>query len=102
MKKKQMLGVLMLFCMFLTVGCAAHVHTIGTGPSPTADTEEVRQWYWLWGMIPMNEVDTNEMAAGAENYEITTEFTALDCLINIFTSLVSIQSRTVTIKKLPN
>jgi hypothetical protein len=97
--RRRIIGMLMIFCMLLTIGCAAHVHTIGSGPPPTAVTEESRQWYVLWGLVPINEIDSYEMAEGAEDYEITTEITPLDFVINIFTSLVTVNSRTVKVKK---
>ena len=61
--------------------------------------DEERQWYVLWGLVPINEVDTNEMADGATDYEIKTETSGLDIVINIFTSVISVVSRTVTVTK---
>ena len=39
------------------------------------------------------------MAGGTTDYEIKTEHTVLDFVISIFTGLVSIHSRTVTVTK---
>ncbi|MBU1701293.1 MAG: hypothetical protein KJ970_12415 [Candidatus Eisenbacteria bacterium] len=79
-------------------GCAAHVHKVGAGPSGN-DIVEARQWYILWGLVPLNEVDSNVMAAGAKDYEITTSQQPLDIIINIFTGIVTVNSRTVTVTK---
>ncbi|MDO9576918.1 MAG: hypothetical protein Q7J16_03455 [Candidatus Cloacimonadales bacterium] len=49
--------------------------------------------------MPLNEVDTNQMAGGAANYEIKTEQSAMDIIMNLFTSCVTVYSRTVTITK---
>jgi hypothetical protein len=49
--------------------------------------------------VPINKVDTNAMAAGATNYQIKTEASALDVIINIFTEYVTVMSRTVTVTK---
>ena len=84
--------------MLFVIGCAAHVHKVGNGAQGT-DTMEARQWYVLWGLVPINEVDTNTMAAGATDYEITTEHTGLDFIINVFTSAVTVNSRTVSVRK---
>jgi hypothetical protein len=63
------------------------------------DTEQERQWYVLWGFVPINSVDTKVMAKGAKDYEIKTETNALDVVINIFTSAVTVYSRTVEVKR---
>ena len=58
-----------------------------------------RQWYVLYGLVPINEVDTNAMAGAATDYEIMTQHTGLDVIINIFTGAISINSRTVIVRK---
>ena len=88
----------MLFVMVAASGCMAHTHVVGSGGSGDEFVEK-RQWYVLWGLVPINEVDTVEMADGASNYTIDTERSALDIIINIFTGLVTVHSRTVTVTK---
>jgi hypothetical protein len=39
------------------------------------------------------------MAGNTSNYEIKTQATALDFVMNIFTGIVTVNSRTVTMKK---
>ena len=78
--------------------CAVHMHKIGTGAAG-ADVIAQRQWYVLWGLVPLNNVDTAVMSAGATNYDIRTETTVLDFVINVFTGIVTVNSRTVTVKK---
>ena len=60
---------------FLTIivlmGCSAHVHTVGMGPQ-IGEVESARQWYALYGTVPLNTVDTGAMANGADDYEIKT------------------------------
>ena len=89
---------LLLFVMVAASGCATHTHVIGNGGEGTEILEE-RQWYVLWGLVPINDVDTVEMADGASNYTIETEQSALDVIINIFTGLITVYSRTVTVTK---
>jgi hypothetical protein len=99
MKKTALkLSGLLLAVMFLFASCATHVHTIGDGAQTGVEQQE-RQWYVLWGLVPINEVDTKEMAGDAEDYTITTEQEALDVIINIFTTYVTVVSRTVTVEK---
>lgn len=91
-------SVALILALLFVVGCSSHIHTIGDGPK-SGDMIEARQWYVLWGFVPLNNVDTNVMAAGADDYEIVTELSALDIIISIFTSAVTVYSRTVTVTK---
>jgi len=97
MRKTVLLVVLAAVMLFL-VGCAAHTHVVGNG-AQTGSMEQQRQWYVLWGLVPINDVDTKTMAAGTTDYTIKTEQSALDVVINIFTSWVTVYSRTVTVTK---
>lgn len=94
------IGFVIMICLFVLAwaGCAAHIHKVGKGAMGNQYIEQ-RQWYVLWGLVPINEVDTVDMAAGANDYTITTELSALDVLINLFTAEISIVSRTVTVEK---
>ena len=85
------------------IGCATHVHNIGVGPQ-IGHKVTARQWYLLYGLVPLNSVDTNEMANSAENYEIQTQTGPIDIVLafglGLFTygiGPVIIQSRTVTV-----
>ncbi len=98
MIKKLMSMVLVFLMLFIMVGCMANISKVGTGAQGSEMLQE-RQWYVLWGLVPINNVDSNAMAAGAENYTLKTEQSALDVIINIFTSYVSVVSRTVTVTK---
>ena len=93
---KKVGAVLMLAVMMFMVGCAAHTHVVGNGAQGNEVTQQ-RQWYVLFGLVPINNVDTEQMAAGTADYTIKTEQSALDVIINIFTSAVSVCSRTVTV-----
>lgn len=97
---KQVIGII-LIALFLSLGisgCFTNQHIVGDG-SQGKETVETRQWYVLWGLVEMNEVDTKEMAAGSEDYTIVTEFTPVDFVISIFTGIVSIAPRTVKVEK---
>ena len=90
--------VLILIMILLFIGCSTNIHTIGNGPQKN-EVQEARQWYVLYGLVPLNEVNTQEMAGNATDYEIKTEQSFIDGLINCFTSAVSVTSRTVTVTK---
>lgn len=98
MNKKiiSLLALTVIVC--LLAGCTAHIHKVGQG-AQGAEKTEARQWYVLWGLVPINEVNTSELAEGATDYTIKTEHSALDVIINIFTTYVSVVSRTVTVTK---
>jgi hypothetical protein len=91
-------AVLLIVGILFVIGCAAHVHQVGKGAQGN-ETMEARQWYVLWGLVPINEVDTNIMAGQTTDYEITTTITPLDFIINVFTGIVTVYSRTVTVQK---
>ena len=83
---------------FVLASCMTHVHTVGQGPQ-TYETVTERQWYVLWGLVDINAPDTAEMAAGADDYEITTEFTVLDVVIGMFTGIATVYPRSVSVTR---
>ena len=95
-----------LIISMLFISCATHVHTVGYGPQSGVKAT-ARQYYLLWGLVPLNTVDTNEMAGTdingnqIENYEIQTQFGVLDIAINWISLATTagffISSRTVTV-----
>ena len=95
---KKHLIITGIFLSILFVGCATHVHTVGTGPQ-IGQVETATQWYALYGLIPLNTVDTAAMAGGAANYEIQTQLAPLDIIIGGITSYVTVNRRTVTVTK---
>lgn len=96
MKKLTAIGLILI--LLFMVACSANIHVIGNGPQ-THEVVKARQWYALWGLLPINDVDTNQMAGGATDYQIKTERSATDIILNIFTGYVTIYSRTVTVTK---
>ncbi len=90
--------LIMIFALATLQGCYTMKHTVGDGAKGNV-TEEARQWYVLWGLVPINTVDSKEMARGARDYTVTTQMAPLDVLINIFTTYVTIVSRTVTVQR---
>ena len=95
----------------LFISCATHLHTVGHGPQ-TGIKVTSRQFYLFYGLVPLNSVDTNEMAGIDSNgnyitdYEIKTQTGPIDIVLafglGVFTYGIGpaiIQSRTVTITK---
>ena len=100
MLRKFSAAVLILGILFV-IGCSTHVHKVGNGAqgNDMNDMIEARQWYVLFGSVPLNEVDKNVMAGGATDYEIKTQANLIDVVIGVFTAAVSVSSRTVTVRK---
>ena len=93
-----------IFTSFIIIGylvvvsCSAHVHTIGDGPQ-SDEAVSARQWYVLFGLVPLNSVDVGEMSDGASDYEINTRTSFIDAIIGGFTGMVTVSCRSVTVTK---
>jgi hypothetical protein len=98
MLRKSVILAISMVVLLSMIACSAHVHQVGRGPQ-TGQEMQARQWYILFGLVPLNDIDTNQMAGGAADYQITTEQSFLDIVINWFTSAVTVYSRTVTVTK---
>jgi len=98
MRRKLVMACFALAMVGLLSSCMTNLHKVGTGAAGSNVTEQ-RQWYILWGLVPLNQVDSNAMAGGSPNYEIKTQMNVLDVVMNIFTSAVTVYSRTVTVTK---
>jgi flagellar basal body-associated protein FliL len=96
---KKIFPIIMAAIMMVSiVGCYAQTFVVGNG-AQQSQTQETRQWYILFGLVPLNTVDTHSMAGATTDYTIHTEQTFLDVVMNIFTSAVTVYSRTVTVTK---
>jgi hypothetical protein len=93
---KAFLGIFLLV-IFLS-SCMSLTHVVGTGASSSVATEK-KQWYALWGLVPINEVDSKAMAGGASNYTIKSKVKFVDYVISAFTSAVTINVQTVSVLK---
>lgn len=97
MKRKISHIIILTVLTVILISCSAHVHRVGNGPQGSR-TEEARQWYVLWGLVPINDAQTaNMVPADVNDYEIKTEQSFLDVIINIFTGSVTVYSRTVKV-----
>jgi hypothetical protein len=93
---KAFFGIFLLV-IFLS-SCMGLTHVVGTGASSNVATEK-KQWYALWGLVPINEVDSKAMAGGASNYTIKSKVKFVDYVISAFTSAVTINCQTVSVVK---
>jgi len=97
MKTRKSIFLVMVLA-FLLSSCMALTHVVGTGGSSGTTTEK-KQWYALWGLVPINEVNSKAMAEGAENYTIKSQEKFVDLVISAFTSIVTITVQSVSVQK---
>ena len=105
--------VICLIISMIFIGCATHLHTVGIGPQ-TGVTQVSRQYYLIFGLVPINSVDTKELVGidlngnPIENYEIKTQRTGVDFAIQMGLFIITapigglgglLSSRTVTVTK---
>lgn len=95
---RKLSAVLLIVVILFVIGCATHVHQVGNGAQGN-ETMEARQWYILWGLVPINNVDTNTIAAQTTDYEITTSITPVDFIINVVAGSITVNCRTVIVRK---
>ncbi len=96
---RRMVSLIVLAAFLLAfVGCTMHTHVVGDGAQQGVKMEK-RQWYVLWGLVPINDVNSDTMAGGSTDYTIKTEQSVVDVIINIFTGFITVNSRTVTVTK---
>ncbi len=99
--KKVYIFLTCLFVLFAPLsGCYTMNNTIGSGAPDGAPVAEDRQWFLLWGLVPLNNVDGGKMAQAnglQTNYTIQTQQSIIDVVLNIFTGFVSLYSRDVKI-----
>ena len=78
--------------------CYTLEHTVGNG-AQTGVSSKKQQWYALWGLVPLNDVDSKSMAGGAADYTIKSQHTFLDLIISGFTNFVTVNVKTVEVTK---
>lgn len=96
--KKILSGFVIVLLITSLVGCMTLNHTVGNGPKKNR-TETQRQWYVLFGLVPINQVDSQAMAGDASDYEITSQITFVDGVITAFTSIATVYCQSVTVTK---
>lgn len=96
--KKLCLPLALVLVLFAAPGCYTFSHTVGGGGAG-GETVEEAAWFALWGLVPLSEPDSGDMAGEATDYTVTTEFTVIDIIISFFTGWVTIHKQTVTVQK---
>ena len=97
--RKIVIILTLIALLVISTACSTHLHVVGNGGQGSRTVSQT-QWFALWGLISIGDtVDTNAMAGGASDYTITTEATLVDSVIGMFTGMVTISRRTVTVTR---
>jgi len=106
MKKIKLSSVIVISVLgLLLTSCNATMHTVGSGGKgngkPGQYDAKKKQWYLFWGLLPLNKVDSKDLAGGAENYTVRTTTSFGDGLISIIpvTSWFGLRTQTVRVSK---
>ena len=97
MKKVFQTAMCLVLCTTLLTSCFTTTHVVGAGGS--GETVEAKQWFALWGLVPLNNVSSQQMAGGKTDYTVTTTFSFVDKLIGVVTGFVTIYPMSVKVKK---
>jgi hypothetical protein len=81
----------------LASGCMVHSHTVGLGASGTGE-QVTRQYYCLFGLVRINEVDVQRLAPELTSYTVETKYGAFDFLIAPLLLPLTATSRTVVVR----
>jgi hypothetical protein len=93
--KVLVVAIMMAFTMS---SCYTMTHQVGKGAQGSS-VEKGKQWFALWGLVPISKADSKTMAGGATDYTITTKHSFIDLIISGFTNIVTISVKTVEVKK---
>lgn len=82
---------------FAATGCVSHQHVVGLGPTGTGSVS-ARQYYVLFGLLQVNEVDTQRFAPELTSYAIDTRFSLTDLVLTTLLLPLTVTTRTITVK----
>lgn len=94
--KHRRSGLLAASLLMLLCGCMGHTHVVGVGPTGLG-TESVRQYYMLFGLVPLNDVDVQRVTGNLSGYEIQSDYGFMDFVLSPLLILFTGTSRTVTV-----
>ena len=90
-------ALLLALAVTLPSGCHTIRHDVGGGATQGVQVAQEKQWFALFGLISMNEVDGGQLAGDRTRYTIQTQRSFTDCMISVLTFLVTVFPKTVTI-----
>ncbi len=98
--RRYLAGLLLIvcFCGLGSCGVHTHVHRVGLGPTGIGN-DSMRQYYIFFGLLRLNDVDSQRMTQDLTSYEITTEYSFTDLLLSPLLLPWTVTSRTVTVSR---
>ncbi len=84
MKKTILKSFAILGLSILLTSCFSQTYTVGTGAQSGIVVKE-KNHYLIGGLAPLKTSSPTKMAAGAKNYEVNTQHSFVDGLINLLT-----------------
>lgn len=94
---RKALPFLFALCCMPAVGCMAHKHVVGLGPTGLGEVSK-RQWYFFFGLVNLTEVNVQNMAGNLTGYTVETEQSFTDLLLLPLLLPLTVSTRTVTVK----
>lgn len=84
MKKSLLYLVLAVGFLFTMNSCYTYSFTVGEGAQTGIENRKMNH-YLIYGLAPVNVTTPEELADGAENYDVTIQHTFVDGLIQAIT-----------------
>jgi len=103
-KSTTNLFLAVIACSILLSSCMSTVHTVGTGGRADCkggryDAKD-KQWYIFWGLLPLNKVDSKDLAGDSKNYTVMVTTSVADGLISIVGGpFLGIRTQTIRVSK---
>jgi hypothetical protein len=94
--QKRGLAALAVAALFAT-GCVSHTHSVGVGATGTGEAS-ARQYYFLFGFVRVNDVETQRLAPDLTSYTVDTSYGFVDILLAPFLLPLTMTSRTVVVR----
>ena len=99
---KKIIQITLLFCCIsLLSGCFATTHVVGAGgiSDGKADYDAKRKkWFLLFGVIPLDDVNAQQLSGDAQDYTVRETFTFIDGMISAVTVGIVVP-RTIRVSK---
>lgn len=81
---KKLAFTLLLGVSLMMSSCYTYTFSVGEGAQTGVEVKKMNH-YLIYGLAPVGVSDPNELAGGAEDYEVTITHTFVDGLINAIT-----------------
>ncbi len=85
-----------IFLALLSSSCLLHHHVVGGGPNGLG-SESIRQYYIFFGLLRLNEADSQRLTENATGYRVVTKYSFTDILLTPLLLPLTVTSRTVTV-----